>query len=344
MQDQDTRPGRLVADILRRYPDAVALADQLRNDPDLKKPKWPDWCYLPLAASYAIISRGSDRLLTPAEAMDVGRLGAAISWRMGKGIYRFDPTLLAELLETPVSGDLPCDVLYRLPEWCVYVETPGASGLSGPLHGFFAYLEWDATDGRSELRLVLDEEAELIPTPIHLGAWPLIEGLRRMQDEAALYGCLVGRPKELLDESELASTADWYSGLISLLLYLCSDQPEIHGAGVYPSHPRPIMTRRGPRLFAADKPVVWDVGVRLGAALRKAREKQEATEERNVPPNAPTGRPVRPHVRRAHWHGYWYGRASEPKTFRLRWLSPILVGVEDADQMPAVIHPVNKGG
>ena len=37
--------------------------------------------------------------------------------------------------DTPVEGDIPCEVLHRLPEWCVYVETPGMTAFQAPLHG-----------------------------------------------------------------------------------------------------------------------------------------------------------------------------------------------------------------
>jgi hypothetical protein len=73
-----------------------------------------------------------------------------------QGVYRFDPTVLDALWETPVTGDIPTEVLYHLPEWCVYVNTPGKTWQGGSLHGFFAHLEHDVDDKRTELRFVLD--------------------------------------------------------------------------------------------------------------------------------------------------------------------------------------------
>jgi hypothetical protein len=40
-------------------------------------------------------------------AYDPMILSALCAWRMGKGVYRFDPDLLDELWGTPVSGDIP---------------------------------------------------------------------------------------------------------------------------------------------------------------------------------------------------------------------------------------------
>lgn len=42
-------------------------------------------------------------------------------WRMTQGIYRFDTTVYESLLSTKLDGELPVDVLLRLPEWCVYL-------------------------------------------------------------------------------------------------------------------------------------------------------------------------------------------------------------------------------
>ena len=79
---------------------------------------------------------------------DVARLAALGAWRVTQGIYRFDPDLYLAIIETSVDGDLPHDVLYRMPEWCVYVETPGMLWLGVQLHGFFAHLESDAKSSR----------------------------------------------------------------------------------------------------------------------------------------------------------------------------------------------------
>jgi len=36
-----------------------------------------------------------------------------------------------------MTGDLPHDVLFGMPEWCLYIETPGYSLFDRKLHGFF---------------------------------------------------------------------------------------------------------------------------------------------------------------------------------------------------------------
>jgi hypothetical protein len=82
----------------------------------------------------------------------------------------------------------------------------------------------------------------------------------------------------------------------------------------------------------------------MGAAIRKAKIAIES-EDRGGTHASP-----RPHVRRAHWHTYWTGPRKDPQKRKpvLKWLSPILVNVEDGADMPVtirkVIDPTPKGG
>jgi hypothetical protein len=117
MNEAYLRPGRTLGTFSRLYPDAWKRVDELRaNRKGLGG--WPDWCFLPLAGAHAIVSRG--RRLPPGEPIrHVGVLGALAAWRVTQGIYRFDPTVLDALWETPVTGDIPTEVLFHLPEWCV---------------------------------------------------------------------------------------------------------------------------------------------------------------------------------------------------------------------------------
>ena len=285
-------------------------------------PHWPDWCYCPLAASYAVVSGGSDRPLSPAEASEISELGALAAWRPTQGIYRYDPTLLAELLAADLSGDIPTEVLHRLPEWCVYVELGGATDL----RGFFAHLEWDAGDGREELRLLLDYEHRLLGIPIHLGG-TVEEGLRRFGREAAAQHAM--RSDTQVSSSlydGVVQLADTVSGLVSLVLYLCSTEPDIDGESL-----RPVAVRgpRGVRHEPPPRPTVRETGHRIGAALRRARSQS-------------TGAGTTPatHVRRAHWHTYWVGPRDNARR-ELRWISPTLVG-GDVDDLVPTVHRVKE--
>ena len=323
------------------YPDAWRAADDFRADRGRDGlPDWPQWCYLPLAGWYAIVSGGGAGRVPPQRIGDVGRLGALGAWRATQGIYRFDPALYQAIIDTPVDGDLPHDVLYRLPEWCVYVETADMIWNDSPLHGFFAHLEWDANTGRPELRLLLDAEKDLAPIPLHLGPWSLAESISRMNDVATIQAMGAGLGSMPAGLGGVIRT--WVEPLVSLLLYLCSQNAEIGDGTRAPVTPAPTRTKKGWRMFPPDKPTTWDVGVRLGAALRRAYH-GEATGQGG------THAGPRPHIRRAHWHGFRTGPmkradgseiAAAERVLSLRWLPPIAVNIDDVDALPATVRTV----
>lgn len=336
------RPRDHLAAAGKLYPLAWRQVDEFRAARGKSLPAWPDWCFLPLAASYAIVSADAkvDRL-TPVLATDVSRLGALAAWRVTQGIYRYDPTLYAALIDTPLAGDIPCDVLYLLPEWCVYIETPGREYADGDtLHGFFAHLEWDANTQRHELRLLLDSERALTPVPIHLGAWTLEDAVTRAVTEGQRQAVIAGASRDaaIIANNPWSATllADFLAPLMSLLLYVCTENAELGDGSRRPENPRPKRTKAGWRMFPADKPTTWDVSVRLGAALRRAYHAAE-NEQQEI--DADTGRTrPRAHIRRAHWHTFLAGEGRSER--RLKWLPPIPVNVDDVGDLPATVRPV----
>jgi hypothetical protein len=120
--------------------------------------------------------------------------------------------------------------------------------------------------------------------------------------------------------------------MVSLLLYLCSESADYRR----PPPPKSKRNKQGERLLAPVRPTTWDVGARIGAALRRARD---AEHEFSGEPSAAGTRP-RAHIRRAHWHTFWTGPRDGERTPLVKWLPPIPVNVDDLDAMPAVVHPV----
>lgn len=342
------RPLEHLHDLSTRYPGAWRDFEQMRADRGTSLPDWPEWCYVPLAGAYAVVSGGGDNRVAPERGADIGRLAALAAWRMTKGVYRFDEDILAELWGTPLTGELPSELLLRLPEWCVYIETGGREVMGAALHGFYAHLESDANDGRRELRLLLDYEAGLLPQPVHL-VGTLEQGLEQTAHETELQAALQGHDVNTL-RAQLGHTAStnrqWAEAtapLISLLLYLCSERPDIgshgrsKGAGArepMPGNPQPKRVKGGERLFAAAGVRTWDVAYRLGAAFRQARATQVGVE-------GGAGRTVRPHVRKAHYHLYWTGQRGR-QTSVLRWLPPITVKFDPEAELPVVVRKVGK--
>lgn len=181
--EKECRPRKHLAAMGAKYPNAWRQVDYFREWRGRDGlPDWAEWCFLPMAAYYAIVSARVGRDGMPkGMGEEMGRLAALGAWRTTQGIYRFDPALYGAIRDTPVDGALPCDVLFRLPEWCVYVETPDMDAWMGRwrIHGFYAHLEEDTNDGRAELRLVLDIEDGPLALPLHLGDWPLLEAINR---------------------------------------------------------------------------------------------------------------------------------------------------------------------
>jgi hypothetical protein len=349
-QPTDPRPRQVLAAVGRGYPDAWALVDRLRAGRGDDVPDWPDWCFLPLQGIQAIIGRGA-RVLPPERLSHIGIVGALATWRVTQGIYRFDPDLAAAVAATPLADELPAALLYRLPEWCVYIETPGRAYRGRPLHGFWAHLDWEDGDGDDELRLLLDvarTPAEAldprhgqIPVPLILGAGSLADALERVIASGRRRVRELGLdvPADALGsiEQQLGDIAP----LVALVLYLCAENAEIARAeaagSARPLRPEPTRTKRGPRLFPPARAAGWDVGVRIGAALRRAAAGQR---EPTAPlADAGSRSAPRPHIRRAHWHTY---RIGEGRTGRkLRWVAPVAVNLDDPAALPATVRRVD---
>jgi hypothetical protein len=338
MNEAYFRPRRILEAFSRLYPEAWRQVDDLRARRK-ELGNWPDWCFLPLAGAYALVSGG--RILARGDQVGhVGILGALAAWRGTQGIYRFDPTTFDALWETPVTGDIPTEVLFHLPEWCVYIPTPDRRWRGDPLHGFFAHLEHDANDRRRELRFVLDltkpQGDDLFVLPLHLGQGGVSDGVAAMMREAARHLPVRAEPPA----SEIEGLSDDASPLVSLLLYLCSQAAEIRDGGGgrrVPARPKPVKTKKGLRLFPPERPMPWELGYRLGAALRRAWSAQEAAS--NTPG---THASPRPHIRRAHWHSYRVGSRSVPddRSAVLKWLPPIPVNVQDAGELTPTVREV----
>lgn len=308
---------------------------------------WPREVYLPVEAAVPIVvqsrlraeRREPDILAMTREALEFCGLSA---WRVTQGIYRYDPDVYAALIDTDLSGPLPTEVLLRLPEWCVYIETPGmfAPVVGAPpetVAGVYVWLDWQAKDDTWCLQIGLDtDQLELQVATIPL-VGTLDDAIARVVEEWS-------KPTRQHPEGSgapagyAAATRRFIPPILSLVFYLCADDPDFAGAEP-PRRPQPTRTKQGYRLFPADRVTRWDVGTRIGAAIRHARE----TSERESRELTATGRArPRAHIRRAHFHAWRIGpRKDESKQdLRVRWLPPIAVNADSPDDLSATIHPV----
>jgi hypothetical protein len=334
------RPGKIVGTYGRLYPDAWKQVDEFRAKRK-ELGNWPDWCFLPLAGTSAIVSKAKT-LQSPNQAHHIGILGALAAWRVTQGIYRFDPTTFNALWKTPVTGDIPGEVLFHLPEWCVYIPTPNQTWQGAALNGFFAHLECDMNDRRTELRLLLDltgpagDQIEVIPIQLDKGG--VGAGVEAMMKEAARQFPVTMHTPDGVVET-LSSDV---SPLVSLVLYLCSKAAEIQqtGGGKHVAvRPKPQKTKKGMRIFPPDHPSRWEVGYRLGAALR------EVMSERAPSQSIGTYGSPRPDLRRARWHLIRFGKPDQidASCVALQWLPPTSVNATGVDDLTTTVGDVGKG-
>lgn len=164
-----------------------------------------------------------------AVGINLARVTASGTWMFTRPIYRFDPDLVDALVDTPLTDALPCDALFTLPEWCVYIDTQ-LPFLDGFIKGFWVHLEWDTNNNWAELRFLLNIDKELRPIAIHLGNWSLSAGINKFIAEAennlAYY---LGQTNTAFSSSEMISShfLDITKPLVLLTLYLCSEKPDI---------------------------------------------------------------------------------------------------------------------
>jgi hypothetical protein len=252
---------------------------------------------------------------------DVFAYGALAAWRYGKHVYKFDPTLAEALIATP-ANELQGEALSRLSSWCVYVECPASMGI----FGFFAMNIHNYDDNSQRLQLFYHSRLQrliLAPT-LTLTGKTIEEGLSMIKQslkETVSPEDAEGARKEL--EFLTGKDNKRIAACLSLLLYIHSEAPDIEGhiPNASPYYPSPKKTKRGLKLFEADRRRVIYAGRTIGEKIRAAIESDRIAHT--------SGRTVRPHIRRAHWHGYWRGKKDGERTYGHKWLFPIVVNIAD---------------
>ena len=265
---------------------------------------WPDWCFLPLAGTYAIVSKGKTSV--PNQAHHIGILGALAAWRVTQGIYRFDPTTFDALWKTPVTGDIPTEVLFHLPEWCVYIPTPDQTWQGATLNGFFAHLECDMNDRRTELRLVLDVTGaagdDLIVMPIHLGKGGVAGGVAAMLKEAARhFPVRVRVTGRRVGAGSPATSRPWYRWSSTSAPRPPRSRSPVPGS-VCPLVRKPQKTKKGMRIFPPGS------AQPLGGRVSPRGCVETGVVGARTSDHTGTHASPRPHIRRAHWHSFWVGQ------------------------------------
>ena len=275
-----------------------------------------------------------------------------IYWRYTKKIYRLNADIISDVAGTYVDN-IPAQVLKELPAWSIYVsaeELHTELPTSYPINGFFFYPLYNNDGNIIRLFIIDDLKQGQGVSGLKEKDVDVVNNVIRIKESRE--GLIDSRKMECID-GEVVVTVDQgikdfrerefnlLNAQLSMVLYICSQmndireisqlkRPEKNKRQVHLDHESPATAIRE-----------WDVGIRMGQAIRQYRQSEPAGEGR---PAVTGGK--RPHIRRGHWHTYWTGSkkpelAHERKP-KLKWLPPVPVNAEDVDNLPVVITPVEK--
>lgn len=305
-------------------------------------PSWPTWCYAPMAAASAVASRSFPNTYDGhISAMPYAQAIAALApWRLSKEVFVMDEGMQELLFEQADDLKLDPDTLLCLPYPCFYIQfAPNTEFFDTLYDGVFVHLEYDTETGDRELRLLyLKASGRTMGVPIHIDAGTIEESIDRTLDEA--YSNVPSEQHEirraLLAESaandEMALA---YKKTLQLVLYVCAQNAEIA-----PSSEQAFYTRRSTTIKDRYAEIrKWDVGVRIGNAVRAYKRRSASSPESSGTHSSP-----RPHMRRGHWHSFWTGpkaAASERKLI-LKWVAPTFVCVSEDKDMPVTLHHITE--
>jgi hypothetical protein len=332
-----------------------------KNDQD-EIPLAP-WCYMPTFVSDIVVAAMTNRahlitgkptLADLVDLADMQRQAMMVSimaaWRLTQGIYWFDETLFKSIIETQ-PGEIPTEVLFRMPQWGVFIPTPGLKlvGKDELLLGFWAALD-DRGKTPPALLMLLHFENGLLPYSFSLNHKTLAEDLKgAIRHTEGFYeelnpGGVRCETLEQLQGIDVNHYERQITPVINLLIYLCSANADIihhSNPNVSPGNPKLIKIKKGKakKLSGSPRPpkqtTRWNVGFNIGTVLRAVQSNSQTTSEDG------THASPRAHVRRAHWHHYWTGPKNDPEKRKLivKWIHPILVNAEKGE-VTTTIYPV----
>lgn len=248
-----------------------------------------------------------------------------------KTIYSFDYDLAKVLMEQADSMTeddvLPADLLLHLPYQCIYIKASLMDGTDG----FFAWIEYDLTNKRTELRLQMVRNGMVATFPMVLHLIPqktIRECIADTAEESRKHAVIPVPGENALDEG-------WRVHLqaIQLILYLVSENAEIT-SGPAPELDNTQKSQKGKKKKSSVK--VKNVGFRIGAAIRKIKAQPSPSAE--TEPG--TGSKKSPHSRRGHWHHFWTGPRDGERKLILKWVDPTFINLKNKTQDTVVVYPV----
>lgn len=281
------RPKQHLSLFRERHAYAFKLVDAVLSEKGGAVPDWPDWCFLPFEGARWILY-GEDPLQHPVHVGDTFELCALAGWRTTQRIYRPAPELIDEAYNTDLDWQIPDDLFSRLPEWCVYIETPDTTLMNMRTLGFFAYLVNDSPE-TPQLRLLfdVDDTQESRRYMGHPSAEERLEGQPRLFSFAIDHSVkdlregiataasqvvelayhhwkmpISDATREIARGIEVDSAAFQFLWPVVLLDRICSSETEYRdaaGRACQPANLKPKKARRDSRFFPPLEPTIWRV-------------------------------------------------------------------------------------
>lgn len=340
-------PERQLAEINKRFPSLWKEVDACRAK---RSRSWPGWCFIPKSELETIFTPHLPTRINDDQQIEIYYLirlaTVLIPWRVSRNVYRFDPDIYQALIDTSLKGKLPVELLMKLPEWTVYLETPG---LVHPTGG-------DVEGVAVSLNFTWENDIVLFFIPFcrnkrFVRAFILREDCfieAAIQEVVERYHDMIGdmnlsKHKKRLDLEDEISFA---SKVVNLVLYICQTNSEYRdircadGSDRIPANPSPKKTKKGFRFFPPKKPTAWECGFRQGSEIRRALSEQSEYQ-------GGTHRSPIPHTRAAHWHTYIVGKGSRKDPSKgkrvLKWIHTILVNAAKDGDWDANARKVRGG-
>ena len=257
------------------------------------------------------------------------------AWRNTLGIYRIDKDILSDIVKSTIPNDTPSSIFSRLPEWCVYVELPHdydvnitTDAYNSRLLGFWALFDYQNVSSKPRLALNLVPNLKQMVNatfdqyqPIQLF---IDDNLTVEQSINDWYQQVYNSSMDGIT-ANIASNLDlkFAKTLLSSLLFLCAEEPDISNIQGEPVNkdalrlPKYRINKKTGVFIPPDKPIIYDIGKRLGGEIRTFNDKIATGDSR-------ISSRKRPHIRRGHWHGVWSG-TGQNKQFKIYWQPAIFV-------------------
>ena len=293
MTTMTTKLKEIVQKVEKQFPGAWKKAAQARNERGKSLLGWPNWCYLPMDV-WVNVARDTHAAnvvqeLHPSSLIE--SLAAVGAWRITKSVYRFDPDIFREIVDTPVDGNLPCEIVRRLPEWCLFIETPGFEWGGASIDGFFAHLHKCRCCGEEALQLLIVAGDTLVSQSVSLGGWTLLEGIERsfLKDPHYIFGLMP--EEEKLRRTNASSLL--VAPLLSLLSISARPTPKSGTVRRGPVIPRPSKSAEEERRFSRLKLPGYGTSengqeMRYGGVDSNPPSQGDIILPERVPRNAPT--------------------------------------------------------